>query len=146
MNTEVECLHPYCRKKVSRRAIVCHRHYCRLPEELRLPLLEINALSRSHTETLCEHISIYFADHLIGRHDILTCRGRGCDAKVVLIWNEGDQPGAGFYLPVELETVDACDRVFDKSKHKPHRLNCPAANQLHGRLRRKTAAGGLYGR
>lgn len=123
----MECNHPYC-TKVTKRAH-CGRHWYALPEDLRT--LIKRAKSPSEKGDLLVQAREWFEEHMIGRHEIVTCRGRapnydnGCHAPIVWLPTK-----AGKNMPVDVDGVDADDVEYEHGKHTSHWGTCPNAKEF----------------
>lgn len=64
-------------------------------------------------------------------HERRITRCRSCRARVIFLETE-----AGKSMPVDADTVDPGDRLYDSSKHESHFRTCPDANKFSGKGRR----------
>lgn len=121
----VTCLHPNCELLLQRHRVCCQMHWFSLPEDMRH---QINRASRGDLSvfgTVKILVTEYFASRLIGKHEIVPCRGKDCKADVIwLPTKEGKR------MPVNPENVAADDYLFRHDHHVSHFADCPNADQF----------------
>lgn len=54
---------------------------------------------------------------------ITRCKTRGCNARIIFLSTD-----AGRLMPVDADTVEAADEVFDPKRHASHFATCSAPN------------------
>jgi len=64
------------------------------------------------------------------RHELRIRNCTSCSARIVFLEN----PDTGRTVPVDAETVDVDDQVYDSSRHTSHFRTCPNASK-HSRKR-----------
>ena len=100
-------------------------HWFDLPDEMRQ---RINRASRGDLSVFGAvkiEVTEYFASRLIGKHEIVSCRGKDCDADVVWM-----ATNSGKRVPVNPDNVEADDDRFRHGHHVAHFATCPNADQF----------------
>ena len=122
----INCWHPTCDKPVSRGKHVCGKHWALLSDELRSELRRLNQAGDGGDQVRAA-IEDYFAERMVGEHEITRCRGAQCGADI--IWMQGfRRDGSVYRVPVDARSVTEDDIDFDRSRHSPHWQTCPNAN------------------
>lgn len=124
----INCWHPLCDKSVPPWGHVCKKHWGALNDELRNALKRLNRHGQD-TEEIRSLVEDYFAERVLGDHEITTCRGSDCGAEI--IWMQGfRRDGSSYRVPVNAETVSADDVDFERNRHTPHWKTCPNADEF----------------
>jgi hypothetical protein len=73
-----------------------------------------------------------FDDDTTEAHErrITRCRDTRCNARIIWL-----KTVAGKNMPVDADTVEASDDVYDAARHTSHFKTCPGANKFSGRNR-----------
>lgn len=120
------CCHPNCDKQMKHGQSACGRHWYQLSEDLRQRLSSKSGGQGSAVGALLVEARDYLErERLIGKHEILDCRGEDCDSG--LVWLKTRK---GKVIPVNAESVDASDELYDHKKHAPHWASCPNADDF----------------
>jgi hypothetical protein len=61
---------------------------------------------------------------------IVRCREQSCRARIVWLRTE-----AGRNMPVDADTVEASDELYDATRHTSHFKTCKAPNRFSGKNR-----------
>lgn len=64
-------------------------------------------------------------------HERRIKRCRACNAKIIFL-----ETPAGKSMPVDADTVEPADELYDADKHESHFRTCPQANKFSGSNRR----------
>jgi len=116
--SERTCLHPLCgRIMTKRRQTCCGRHWYRLPEEMR----QRHRYAREYTARRAIEVEMlrYFEARVIGPHEVIDCQGPDCDGRFVYLETQN-----GHHAPVDHETVQSSDSLFDVKRHVSHFATC----------------------
>lgn len=116
------CTHPFCEEDV--KLHFCGRHFARLPDDLRTRISRTPKKDLESLVQLLMEARTYFAERMIGGHEIQTCRGfppeyDGCGADIVWL-----PTPSGKNRPANADTVTEDDERFDSQKHTPHSATC----------------------
>ena len=68
-------------------------------------------------------VTEYFASRLIGDHEIVSCRGKDCDADIVWLVTKAGKP-----IAVNVDNVQTDDDQFRYGHHIAHFATCPNAD------------------
>lgn len=133
--TLVTCLHPNCTLSLLRNRVCCKRHWFQLPEDLRQQINKASRADPSVLGALKIEATEYFESRLIGDHEIVTCRGKDCDADIVWLLT-----AKGKNMPVNADTIRADDDRFEYGRHIVHWADCPNVADFRKGSSRKDAA------
>lgn len=123
--TTATCLHPNCTLLLTRNRVCCGRHWFALPEDLRQQINKASSSDPSVLGALKIEAIEYFESRLIGDHEIVTCRGKDCDADVVWLVTR-----LGKWIAVNIGNVTADDDEFRYAYHVAHFATCPNADDF----------------
>ena len=70
-------------------------------------------------------VTEYFASRLIGDHEIVSCRGKDCDADIVWLVTKAGKP-----IAVNVDNVQTDDDQFRYGHHIAHFATCPNADDF----------------
>ena len=123
--TVARCLHSNCELLLTRNRVCCGRHWFALPEDLRQQMNKASGSDPSVLGALKIEAIEYFESRLIGDHEIVSCRGKDCDAEFVWLVTKAGKP-----IAVNADNVQADDDQFRYSHHVAHFATCPNADDF----------------
>lgn len=125
----VVCWHPNCAKHLNRGDVVCSRHWRDLPKDLQQQVNAATSVEKELGRPLHQKVLRYFQSRMIGKHEVFKCRGRRCNADIVMLKGR-QKDGRPFKAVVNAETVEPDDVLFDRDKHVTHFATCPNAEDF----------------
>lgn len=69
-----------------------------------------------------------FDERLELRHEMRQKRCKACRARIIFL-----KTATGKSMPVDADTVEATDEMFDHERHESHFAKCPAADRFRRR-------------
>lgn len=112
----------------------CRRHWYRIPIELRKEIERhdrvlqtgFSALIRDDYFAACAKAKDALAASMIGKHEVTKCgnkKRKGCGAPIIWLLTR-----RGKFMPIEPESVEPDDELYEHGRHIVHWASCPYAD------------------